>query len=117
MSVEMETMPRYEKIQIVLIGIVLASALFSYGLYAFAQASCTLIGRGNPPIGTFVTFSGIEARLLSTIYLGAGLWLFSGSFLAKYQHTRAKVVSWIGASLLFFGICSLVVILCLPLFQ
>ena len=102
----------------VLLGLLLAGALFGYGLYALIQASCTLLGRGNPPIGTFVTFYGIEARLLSTIYLGAGAWLFAGKFLHKrHAYQQAKVLSWVGALTLLFGICSLAVILCLPLFR
>ncbi len=114
----MSAMPRYEKIQMVLLGIISASVLFGYGLYAFFQATCTLVGRGNPPFGTFVTFYGAEARLLSTIYIGAGIWLFAGSFLSK-RHARhsSKALSWVGAITLMFGMCSLVTILCLPLFQ
>jgi hypothetical protein len=102
----------------VFLGIITASVLFGYGVYALSQASCTLIGRGNTPIGTFVTFYGTEARLLSTIYIGAGLWLFAGSFLSKCQaNFRNTALSWLGAMTLMFGLCSLVVILCLPLFQ
>lgn len=114
----METMPRYEKIQMIFLGIILASAFFGYGLYALFQASCTLIGQGNPPIGTFVTFYGTEARLLSTIYIGAGVWLFAGSFLSKRMSVdRSQIFSWLGAIILMFGLCSLLGILCLPLFQ
>ena len=114
----MEMMPRYEKLQMMLLGVILAPVLFGYGIYAFLQADCTLIGRGSPPIGTFVTFYGTEARLLSSIYVGAGIWLFAGSFLGKCRvGIRAKIISWVGAITLFFGLSSLVVILCLPLFQ
>ncbi len=110
MTIDIDTIPRYEKVQMVLLGIVLASLFFGYGLYAFVQANCTIIGRGVP-IGTFVTFYGIEARLLSTIYIGAGIWLFSGNLL------RNTLISWFGAITLIFGLCVLIVILCLPFFQ
>ncbi len=117
MSTEIQSQPRYEKIQIFLLGIVLASTLFVYGAYSLMEASCTLIGRGNPPIGTFITFYGVEARLLSTIYIGSGIWLFAGKFLGKSSaYKPAKILSWIGALTLLFGMCSLVVILCLPFF-
>ena len=118
MSIELNSQPRFEKVQMVLLGLVLASALLGYGVYALIQASCTLIGRGNPPIGTFVTFYGIQARLLSTIYIGAGIWLFAGKFLSKrLAQKQAKALSWVGALTLVFGMCSLVVILSLPLFR
>ncbi len=118
MNIGVHSQPRYEKVQMVLLGLVLAGALFGYGVYAFIQAACTLIGRGNPPIGTFVTFYGIEARLLSTIYIGAGIWLFSGNFLGKRRASKqASPLSWVGALTLVFGMCSLIVILCLPLFR
>ena len=118
MSIELDSQPRYEKVQMVLLGLVLAGAFFGYGAYALIQASCTLIGRGNPPIGTFVTFYGIEARLLSTIYIGAGICLFAGNFLSKRSaYRQGKILSWVGALTLSFGACSLVVILCLPLFR
>ncbi|MHC9511062.1 hypothetical protein [Kangiella sp. M94] len=95
----------------------MASILFGYGMYALIEANCTLIGRGNPPQGTFITFYGMEARLLSTIYIGAGVWMFAGKYLHK-RHKRklATSLSWLGAITLLFGLCVLVVILCLPLF-
>ncbi len=71
----MDSLPRYEKVKMIFLGLILACALFVYGAYALVQASCTLIGKGNSPIGTLVTFYGTESRLLSTIYIGAGLWL------------------------------------------
>ncbi len=114
----MEFRPRYEKVQMIFLGLILAGALFAYGAYALIQASCTLIGRGNPPIGTLVTFYGTEARVLSTIYMGAGIWLFAGSFLSKrHAYRKAKALSWAGALTFLFGICSLAIILCLPLFR
>ena len=112
----MKPMPRFEKVKVLLLGIVLASAFFAYGLYALYQASCAVIGRGNFPLGTLLTFHGTKARVLSTIYLGAGLWLFSGLFLSKLQKlNNYKWVSWLGACLLVVGLVSLLVILCLPL--
>jgi len=106
---DIDTIPRYEKVQMVLFGIILASLFFGYGFYALVQANCIIIGRGSP-IGTFVTFYGVEARLLSTIYIGAGIWLFAGCLL------RNTLISWIGAITLIFGLCTLIIILCLPLF-
>jgi hypothetical protein len=117
MSIGMQSQPKFEKVEMVLLGLLLSSVLFGYGAYALIQASCTLLGRGNPPLGTFVTFYGIEARLLSTIYLGAGAWLFASKFLNKrHASQQAKALSWAGAVTLLFGMCSLAVILCLPLF-
>ena len=118
MSIDVKTMPMYEKVQMLVFGIALAGLSFSYGVYSLIQGSCTLLGRGNPPIGTFVTFYGIEARLLSTIYIGAGIWLFAGAFLSKrIRGNKSKVLSWVGAITLLFGLFSLVVILSSPLFQ
>jgi len=118
MSIELQSQPRYEKLQMVLFGLILAGAFFGYGAYALIQGSCTLIGRGNAPIGTFITFYGIEARLLSTIYIGAGIWLFAGKFISKRRTLKqAKALSWVGALTLLFGMFTLVVILCLPLFR
>jgi hypothetical protein len=118
MSIGIKPQPKYEKVEMVLLGLILSSALFGYGVYSLIQGSCTLLGRGNPPIGTFVTFYGVEARLLSTIYIGAGTWLFAGKFLHKrHNYQQAKSLSWVGAATLLFGMCSLVVILCLPLFR
>lgn len=118
MSIDIHLQPKYEKVEMVLLGLLLASTLFGYGVYALIQASCTLLGRGSPPIGTFVTFYGIEARLLSTIYIGAGVWLFAGKFLHKsHAYPQAKALSLFGALTLLFGMCSLAVILCLPFFR
>jgi hypothetical protein len=118
MSIGIQPQPKYEKVEMVLLGLLLSSALFGYGVYALTQASCTLLGRGNPPLGTFVTFYGVEAQLLSTIYLGAGAWLFSSKFLSKRNVSqKTKTLSWVGAVTLLFGMCSLAVILCLPLFR
>ena len=112
----MDSLPRYEKVRMIFLGLILAGALFAYGVYALVQASCTLIGRGTPPIGTLVTFYGTEARLLSAIYIGAGIWLFAGSFLSKSRaYMQAKALSWAGALTLLFGVSSLAIILCLPL--
>lgn len=117
MNIEMEVMPKYEKIQMALFGIILAAALFGYGFYSLITGTCTVIGRGFP-VGTFVSFSGIEARLLSFIYTGAGLWLFSGFYLNKLQRKyKNNLLSWVGALSLLFGLLSLVVILCLPFLQ
>jgi len=114
----METLARYEKTHMVFFGIILASLSLGYGLYALVEGSCTLIGNGNPPVGTFVTFYGMEARLLSFIFIGAGLLMFSSSFLAKYRpRSNHKTFSWLGAITLMFGICSLVFILSQPFFQ
>ena len=113
---EMNKFPIFEKVHMWLLGIALAALSFVYGIYALIQGNLTLIGRGNPPIGTFVTFHGIEARFLSTIFIGAGIWLFAAFFLGKRRKPNT-VLSWAGALTLILGICSLVVILCLPLFQ
>lgn len=97
-----------------LFGIVLASLSFFYGVYVFLEASCTLLGRGN----VFIIFYGVEARLLSLIFIGLGIWLFSGVFLAKCRpRVNAEAISWLGAVTLFFGLCSLVFILSKPLFK
>ncbi|ROS00372.1 hypothetical protein EDC56_3023 [Sinobacterium caligoides] len=118
MRIGVQSKPKYEKAEMVLLGLLLSSALFGYGLNALIQASCTLLGRGSPPLGTFVTFYGTEARLLSTIYLGAGTWLFASKFLSKRHASQAaKALSWVGVVTLLFGMCSLVVILCLPFFR
>ena len=118
MSIDVKTVPKYEKVQMAIFGIALAGLSIAYGMYSLIQGNCTLLGRGNPPIGTFVTFYGIEARLLSTIYIGAGIWLFASAFLSKRNRdNKSKVLSWVGAITLLFGLCSLVVILSLPLFQ
>ena len=118
MSIRLPPQSWQERIVLVFLGVVLAGAFFSYGAYSLIQASCTLVGRGNPPYGTFVTFHGLEARLLSTIYLGGGIWLFADRFLYKqFGYPRAKALSWLGAVTLLFGMCSLVVILFSPLFS
>ena len=118
MSIGIQSQPKYEKVEMVLLGLVLASVLFGYGVYALIQGSCTLLGRGNPPLGTFVTFYGIEARFLSTIFLGSGAWLFASKFLNKrHASQQANALSWAGAVTLLFGMCSLAVILCLPLIR
>lgn len=111
--------PKYEKIKMVFLGIIVAFLLAGYGVHALVQGACTLVGRGNPPIGTFVTFYGVEARLLSLIYIGSGIWLFSGFFLGKRINTAsvATALSWVGAVTLLAGMISLVVILILPIFQ
>lgn len=116
MSIEVVSMPKYEKVQMIL-GFVLGLMLLAYGTYALMFASCTVVGRGNPPMGTIVTFQGLEARLLSTIYLGSGLWLIAATVLRKINKgVGSKQLSWFGAITLLFGMLSLVVILCLPLF-
>lgn len=117
MDIGINPQPKFKKIEMLLLGLVLSSALFGYGVYSLIQASCMLLGRGNSPIGIFVTFYGVEARLLSTIYLGAGAWLFATKFLRKrHAYQQAKFLSWCGAIILLFGMCSLVVILCSSLF-
>ena len=119
MRIELTMMPKYEKIKVVFLGIIVAFLLIGYGVYALVQGACTLVGRGNPPIGTFVTFYGVEARLLSLIYIGSGIWLFAGSLLGKFRNMAgvATYISWVGAVTLLAGMVSLVVILSLPLYQ
>ena len=110
-------LPRYVKLQMVLFGLVLAFCAFSYGVYALVTGTCTLVGRGAP-IGTFVTFYGVEARILSLIYIGSGLWLFSGIYLSRLNLQRqSKLLSWIGASLLMIGLCFLLFVLSQPVVQ
>lgn len=117
MSFDINALTRYEKIEMVIFGIILAGLSFSYGVYSLIEGSCTVVGRGVP-IGTSVTFYGAEARLLSSIYIGAGIWLFDGVYLNRLKRgNKSPMLSWVGAIALLFGICSLVVILSLPLFQ
>ncbi|MCG7874402.1 MAG: hypothetical protein JAZ11_20175 [Candidatus Thiodiazotropha lotti] len=116
MHMEVDKLQTFEKVHMWLFGIALSALSFFYGVYALIQGSITLLGRGNPPIGTFVSFQGIEARFLSTIFVGAGIWLFAAFFLGK-RNKPNTALSWLGASTLLFGMCSLVVILCLPFFQ
>ena len=112
-------MLKHEKIQMVFLGVIVAFLLAGYGVYALVQGARTLVGRGNPPIGAFVTFYGVEARLLSLIYTGGGIWLFAVFFLGKRINTAsvATSLSWAGAVTLLAGMISLVVILILPIFQ
>lgn len=117
MNSEMESLPKYEKVHMLFFGIVLPLLLFGSGAYSFLQGSCTLIGRGNPPFGTAVTFYGTEARLVSLLYIGASIWLFSGALLSKFQPRMGNKLSWAGAIILIFGLLSLVTILLLPVIQ
>jgi hypothetical protein len=118
MRIAVRSMPRYERIYAVLFGIVLAGLSLFYGIYALIQGNCTLLGKGSPPFGALVTFYGLEARLLSSIYIGAGIWLFAGAFLGKISKlSQSRILSWVGAIALVFGLCVLVVILSAPLFQ
>jgi hypothetical protein len=113
---DMDKMPTYEKVRMWLFGVALAVLSFLYGGYALVQGSITLLGRGNPPIGTFISFQGMEARFLSAIFVGAGIWLFGG-FVVEKRNSSNTVLSWVGALTLLLGMCSLVVILCQPFFQ
>jgi hypothetical protein len=112
----MGRMPTYEKVNMWLFGVALAALSFLYGVYALVQGSITLLGRGNPPIGTFISFQGMEARFLSAIFIGSGIWLFGGFVLEK-RNSSNTMLSWVGAIKLLLGMCSLVVILCLSFFQ
>jgi hypothetical protein len=98
-------------------GIVLPLLLFGSGAYSFLQGSCTLVGRGNPPFGTAVTFHGSEARLVSFIYIGASIWLFGGALLSRFQARMGHKFSWAGAIILLIGLFSLVTILLFPVVQ
>lgn len=106
--------PRYLKVQMVLFGFLLAAISFGYGVYSLISGVCTVIGRGFP-VGTFVTFDGIEARFLSSIYIGLGIYLF-GNFYLRHTDVFEKsiVVSWAGVLLLSVGLCSLIFILAQP---
>lgn len=116
-----ERLTNYEKL--VLAGsLILSAVLFSYGVWAMVSGICHVGGRGNPPIGTIVTFHGLEARLLSNIYTGGGIAIFAHAFLSKLHYSirgrqYAKPLLAIGVLLLAFGMFSLVAILCFPLIR
>lgn len=113
---------RYEKVSMIFIGIILALLLSSYGIYSLIQGSCTLVGRGNAPWGTFVTFYGLQARLLSFIYSGSGIFLFAQNVLGKLHYTVgvskfSTPLKWLGMFFILLGMGTLVIILCTPLFS
>lgn len=111
----------YEKL--VLAGsLILSAVLISYGVWALVSGICHVGGRGNPPIGTIVTFHGLEARLLSNIYTGGGIAIFAHAFLSKLHYSisvrqYAKPLCTVGLLLLALGMLSLAAILCLPLIR
>lgn len=111
----------YEKLQVVAV-LLISVLLFSYGLWALIFGVCHLAGNGNPPFGTVVTFHGLQARLLSTIFIGGSIAFLSFGFLNKLSRRFVvnrlnNTISWLGVLLLVFGMCCLVVILSLPVFK
>lgn len=120
-SIFQERLANYEKLMLVG-AIILSATLLGYGLWSLASGIFHFGGRGNPPLGTIVTFYGLEARLLSNIYTGGGILIFAHSFLGKLHFSigwrrYAKPLFWLGVLLLAFGMFTLAVILSLPLIQ
>ena len=116
MEFEVEEKLKNDILPMVFLGVILALIFFGYGVYSLTQGNCTLIGRGNPPIGTFVTFYGSQARLVSTIYLGIGILLFARFFLRNTnKRIFCKTLSYVGVITILFGLCSSLVIMLLPL--
>ena len=102
---------------VIFVGGIFALSAFGYGVYCMVNGQCTVVGRGNPPIGTFLTLYGTDARLVSTIYIGMGILLFARFLvrnLSKVQLSRQ--LSWVGVFIILFGLCSLVNIIVLPFF-
>lgn len=120
-SIFQERLANYEKLMLVG-SVILSAILLGYGLWSLVSGISHFGGRGNPPIGTIVTFYGIEARLLSNIYTGGGIIIFSHVFLGKLHYSigwrrYANPLLWLGVLLLVFGMFSLAIILLLPLIQ
>ena len=107
---------KYEIVNIVLFGIVVAAVFFAYGMFALLQAKCIFVGRGNFPTGTVVYFYGVQARLISTIYIGAGISIFALVFLKRIVQSQkaslyATLLIWLGILLVLFGLTALVAIM------
>ena len=109
-----EVVPLYERIQRAVFGVLFALLSFGYGLYSLVFAKCVLAGKGNPPWGTFVTFYGTEARLLSAIFIGAGIWTYAAQILIHRNEQLGVKLSWFGASTTVFGCICLIGILLRP---
>jgi hypothetical protein len=112
---------KYEIVNIVLFGIILAATLFVYGVVALLQAKCIFVGRGNFPTGSLAYFYGAQARLISAIYIGAGISIFSLVFLKRIVRSQkaslyATLLSWLGVLLVLFGLIALVAIMLSILF-
>ena len=111
------TLPRYEKVKVISLGLFLSCISFLYGAHALIHEHIYLVGRGSPPWGTIVEFQGLNAQLLSTIFLGAGIGLFGSWFLKKIGNYKVgTVLSRAGVAILLFGMGSLVVIFASVLF-
>ncbi len=116
MEFEKEKRCRNDLYPMILIGCIAAFSIFGYGLYGFVVGQCTVIGRGNPPIGTFLTLYDTDARLVSFIYTGTGIFLFAHFLVRNIPLVNlSKSLSWIGVVSILFGLCSLMMIMLLPL--
>ena len=117
MDFENEKRLKYDIYLMVLVGSIIALLAFGYGVYCLVNAQCTVVGRGNPPIGTFLTLYGTDARLVSTIYIGTGIFLFARFLVRNIPKVQlSRQLSWVGALTILFGLCSLVIIMLSPLF-
>ena len=90
--------------------------LGAYGLYAFYQAECYFVARGNPPWGTVVRLEGNEARMASTFYIGSGVFLFNAQVLNRIRYDKKHGLSWMGAALIAIGLTALAVTLGVMIF-
>ncbi len=117
MDFEKETRLKNDIYFMIFIGGIFAFLSFGYGVYCLANGQCTVVGRGNPPIGTFLTLYGTDARLVSTIYIGTGILLFARFLVRNLPNVKlSRKLSWVGALTILFGLCSLVIIMLLPFF-
>ena len=102
----------------ILLGGIVAFTILGYGLYSFFVGQCTVLGKGNQPIGTFLTLYGTDGRLVSFIYIGTGIFLFAHFLVRDIPLVKlSRFLSWVGALALLFGLCSLLIIMLLPLFS
>jgi hypothetical protein len=120
-NIHFDKLAKYEIVNIVVFGFILALALFAYGVFALLQAKCAFVGRGHFPTGTLVYFYGAQARLISTIYIGAGITIFSLVFLKRIVRSYkaslyATLLTWFGMVLVLFGLITLVAIMLSVLF-
>ena len=118
MEFEKEEVFKTEKILSVIIGLIASIITFGYGVYGLILGKCTLLGRGNNPIGTFVTFYGYQGRIISSVYIGAGILLFARFYIRNTKNKLlCSTLSYAGILLLIFGLCSSLFIMLAPLFK
>ncbi|MDN3650103.1 hypothetical protein QWZ13_14380 [Reinekea marina] len=104
----MKRLPRYAKVEVVVLGIIVPTTIAGYALYFLLQSKAVFWGRSS-----VVYYQGSDAVFVSLLWIGLSL-LFMVHFLARplrlLSFAQYKLIMWVPVILLATGLVSAIVL-------